>query len=86
MRATEYRAWLDLHALTHEAAGRALRVHKSTSKRYSDGTIEIPLTIALAIAALDVAGDSIDSVLGDGESRSDFVRDAVKRELERRRR
>jgi hypothetical protein len=53
MNRTQYRAWLDRHQLTHEAAGKALGVHKSTSKRYGDGSMKIPLTIELAIEALE---------------------------------
>jgi hypothetical protein len=36
-----------------EAAGDALGIHKSTSKRYDDESIEIPLSIELAIEALE---------------------------------
>jgi hypothetical protein len=53
MKATEYRAWLARHELTHEAAGKALGFHKSTSKRYGDGSLKIPLSIELAIEALE---------------------------------
>jgi len=53
MKAAQYKTWLDRHQLTHEAAGQALGVHKSTSKRYGDGSIKIPLTIELAIEALE---------------------------------
>jgi Protein of unknown function (DUF1778) len=53
MKAAEYRAWLARHELTHEAAGKALGLHKSTSKRYGDGSIAIPLSIELAIEALE---------------------------------
>ena len=53
MKATEYRAWLTQHELTHEAAGRALGFNRSTSMRYSDGTLEIPPVVALAIEALE---------------------------------
>ena len=51
MKAADYRGWLERRELTHEAAGRALGVHKSTSKRYGDGSIKIPLSIELAIEA-----------------------------------
>ena len=37
MKAADYRGWLERRELTHEAAGRALGVHKSTSKRYGAG-------------------------------------------------
>ena len=53
MKAAVYRGWLERRELTHEAAGRALGVHKSTSKRYGDGSIKIPLSIELAIEALE---------------------------------
>ena len=53
MKAAEFRAWMERHALTHEAAGAALGVHKSTSYRYSEGSIERPLAIELAIEALE---------------------------------
>ena len=53
MKATEYRAWLTLRELTHEAAGKALGIQKSTSKRYADGSIAIPRVVALAIEALE---------------------------------
>jgi hypothetical protein len=53
MKAADYRGWLERRELTHEAAGRALGVHKSTSKRYGDGSITIPLSIELAIEALE---------------------------------
>ena len=53
MKSTEYKVWLERHQLTHEAAGKALGVSKSTSKRYGDGSIKIPLTIELAIEALE---------------------------------
>jgi hypothetical protein len=53
MKATQYRAWLDRHELTHEAAGKALGIHKSSSKRYGDGSMKIPLAIKLAIEALE---------------------------------
>ena len=53
MKSREYRAWLERRALTHEAAGEALGVNKSTSKRYGDGSIKIPLSIELAIEALE---------------------------------
>jgi hypothetical protein len=56
MKATDYRAWLDWHELRHEAAGKALGVHKSTSKRYADGSVKIPLKIELAIEALEARG------------------------------
>ena len=42
MKAADYRGWLERRELTHEAAGRALGVHKSTSKRYGDGSIRSP--------------------------------------------
>ena len=50
---TEYKVWLERHQLTHEAAGKALGVSKSTSTRYGDGSNKIPLTIELAIEALE---------------------------------
>ena len=51
MKAADYRGWLERRELTHEAAGRALGVHKSTSKRYGDGSITSPLSIELARGA-----------------------------------
>jgi hypothetical protein len=53
MTSKEYKAWLERYELTHEAAGKALGFHKSTSKRYGDGSLEIPLSIELAIEALE---------------------------------
>ena len=53
MKSADYRAWLERRELTHEAAGRAVGVRKSTSKRYGDGSIKIPLSIELAIEALE---------------------------------
>ena len=53
MKSTEYKLWLERHQLTHEAAGKALGVSKSTSTRYGDGSNKIPLTIELAIEALE---------------------------------
>jgi hypothetical protein len=53
MKAAEYRVWLVRHELTHEAAGRALGFHKSTSKRYADGSVPVPLVVELAIEALE---------------------------------
>jgi hypothetical protein len=53
MKASDYRAWREQRNLTHEAAGKALGIHKSTSKRFGDGSIKIPLTIELAIEALE---------------------------------
>ncbi len=52
MKSAEYKVWLERHQLTYEAAGKALGVSKSTSTRYGDGSIKIPLTIELAIEAL----------------------------------
>jgi hypothetical protein len=49
MKSTDYKVWLERHQLTHEAAGKALGVNKSTSKRYGDGSIKVPLTIERAI-------------------------------------
>ncbi len=43
-------ARLKRYDLTHEAAGEALGVHKSTSSRYADGSV-IPLMVELAIEA-----------------------------------
>ena len=40
MKSTDYKVWLERHQLTHEAAGKALGVHKSTSKRYASGNRE----------------------------------------------
>ena len=53
MKSAEYKVWLERHQLTHEAAGKALGVSKSTSTRYGDGSNKIPLTIELAIEALE---------------------------------
>ena len=53
MKSTKYKLWLERHQLTHEAAGKALGVSKSTSTRYGDGSNKIPLTIELAIEALE---------------------------------
>ena len=53
MKSTEYTVWLERRELTHEAAGKALGVHKSTSSRYGDGSVENPLTVELAIEALE---------------------------------
>ena len=53
MTSKEYRAWQTRRALSHEAAGRALGVNRSTSMRYSDGTLEVPHVVELAIEALE---------------------------------
>ena len=53
MKPAEYAAWLKRHELTHEAAGEALGVHKSTSSRWADGSVVIPMTVELAIEALE---------------------------------
>ena len=53
MKSAEYKVWLERHQLTHEAAGTALGVSKSTSTHYGYGSIKIPLTIELAIEALE---------------------------------
>jgi hypothetical protein len=53
MKPAEYTAWLQRHELTHETAGEALGVHKSTSSRWADGSIKIPRMAELAIEALE---------------------------------
>ena len=53
MKSAEYIAWLERRELTHEAAGEALGVHKSTSSRWADGSVNIPRMAELAIEALE---------------------------------
>lgn len=53
MTAEDYVAFLSRHALTHASAGGALGFTKATSSRYASGLLQIPLTVQLAIEAVE---------------------------------
>ena len=58
MKSADYRAWLE-RELTHEAAGRALGVHKSTSKRYGGGGQAHALSVGLKDQAVAIVLDLV---------------------------